>query len=124
MGQRLLVSLLLTLGLAGFILARAPAARAQLDGLTITMDADQYNVGDSGGFCYTVPGPGQVTVTNNGVNGTATLLSGQDDGTGDCDMGTIQGPAGKYCVIILFSGAAGAGTAQSCYQVNDPGTEN
>jgi hypothetical protein len=114
----------LVLGLIGFLFVATPAALAQLDGLSITMDADNYNIGDHGGFCYTVPGPGQVTITNNGAAGTLTLLSSQDDGSGDCDAGTMQGPPGKYCVIILFSGQSGAGTAQSCYQVSDPASEN
>ncbi len=83
------------------------------------MGAPQYNIGDQGRFCYTVPGTGAVTITNNGATGTATLLSGRDDGTGSCSSGSIAGQAGKYCIVILFAGQAGVGTAQDCYQVFD-----
>jgi hypothetical protein len=104
--------------------AARPAAGDQpatnLDGLTIAMDGAQYNIGDKGGFCYTVPGPGQVTITNNGSGGTIQLLSVRDSGSGACNSGAIQGPAGRYCVVILYAGAAGVGTAQNCYQVFDP----
>jgi hypothetical protein len=94
-------------------------ASVDLDGLSVTMDGDSYNIGATGGICYTVPGPGQVTLTNNNAAGTAILLSRRDDGSGSCEYGPIQGPAGRYCVVVLFSGAAGVGTAQTCYQVFD-----
>jgi hypothetical protein len=92
---------------------------SDLDGLSIHMGAPQYNIGDQARFCYTVPGTGSVTITNNGQSGTATLVTGRDDGTGGCSGGPIAGPAGKYCIVILFSGQAGVGTAQDCYQVFD-----
>jgi hypothetical protein len=98
---------------------RSVSATSDLDGLSIHMGASTYNIGDQGRFCYTVPGMGTVTITNNGVNGTVTLLTGRDDGSGGCTGGAIAGPAGKYCVVILFSGQAGVGTAQDCYQVFD-----
>jgi hypothetical protein len=84
------------------------------------MDQPQYYIGDQGRFCYTAPGPGTVTITNNGSGGTVPLLSGRDDGSGSCNSGRIAGPAGRYCVVILFAGQAGVGTAQNCYQVFDP----
>jgi len=115
---------LLALGLGALMFNAIPTAFAQLDGLSVTMDADHYNIADTGTICYTVPGPGQVTMTNNSAAGTITLLSVRDDGSGDCKVGPIQGPAGKYCVVVLFAGPAGVGTAQTCYQVIDAASEN
>jgi hypothetical protein len=124
MGCRRISATLLALVLATVTFRATPAAFAQMDGLSVTMDADQYKIGDTGKICYMVPGPGQVTITNNSAAGTITLFSGRDDGTGDCKSGPIQGPAGKYCVIVIFSGPVGAGTAQTCYQVFDTASEN
>jgi hypothetical protein len=86
------------------------------------MDQDSYGVGAIGNLCYTVPGAGQVTITNNAASGTVTLLTRRDDGSGACEHGPIDGPAGRYCVVILFAGEAGVGTAQTCYAVFDPAT--
>jgi hypothetical protein len=95
-------------------------ASGDLDGLTITMDQDTYTIAAIGNLCYTVPGPGEVTITNNNASGTVTLLTRKDDGSGDCEHGPIDGPSGRYCVVILFAGEAGVGTAQTCYTVFDP----
>jgi hypothetical protein len=98
----------------------AARASGDLDGLSITMDQSTYTIGAIGNVCYTVPGPGQVTITNNNASGTVTLLTRKDDGSGSCEHGPIDGPAGRYCVVILFAGDAGVGTAQTCYTVFDP----
>ncbi|HTE86540.1 MAG TPA: hypothetical protein VK821_17605 [Dehalococcoidia bacterium] len=120
MKPRLFQTAAIAAGLLGLILVLTPPAFADLDGLSVSMDGQQYNIGDSGTLCYAVPGPGQVTITNNGVGGTVPLLTRRDDGSGSCDTGPIKGPAGRYCVVILYAGEAGVGTAQTCYQVFDP----
>jgi hypothetical protein len=116
------------LGLLAVILSLSSAPRLQasgdLDGLSITMDAESYSLGTVGNLCYTVPGRGEVTITNNGSTGTVTLLTRVDDGSGSCERGPIEGPPGRYCVVILFAGEAGVGTAQTCYTVFDPATSS
>jgi hypothetical protein len=87
-------------------------------GGTITTDQSQYTIGSPIRICYTVPGPGPVTVTDS-QNGTShVLLSTFDDGSGWCFGGTITPPTGTECERLDYSG----GTAQTCFQVVGSGT--
>jgi len=83
-------------------------------GGSISTDQGQYSIGAPIRICYTVPGPGPVTVTDNQADGTShNLLSVVDDGTGWCFAATITPPAGTECLRLDYGG----GSAQTCFQV-------
>jgi len=97
--------------------AQADARRAS-SAVSITTDKAQYRVGDAIRVCYTVPGAGQVTITDFLANGAnQVLLDGIDDGTGDCFSGVVVPPTGTECVRLDFFGAVGSFTRQACFQV-------
>jgi hypothetical protein len=81
--------------------------------LGVGTDGGQYAVGDPITVCYTVPGPGFVTITDVQSTGSTVITSGNDDGRGDCLGGTISPPLGRECVSASFGGR----TAQACFQV-------
>lgn len=86
--------------------------------LRIWSDRGGYHPGDTVKFCYDVPGPGAVRITDISPDGAEqTVVEQDDDGSGDCFAGTIIPPAGDECLRLEFSGAAGDGTARSCWQV-------
>ncbi|SRR5579875_3246610 len=106
-------------------------------GPTITTDQPQYGIGSPIRICYTVPGPGPVTIVDQQPGGLShTLLSAYDDGTGWCFPGTITPPAGTECLYLYFGGGSyypgspgyggpppppayggGGSPAQTCFQV-------
>jgi hypothetical protein len=88
-------------------------------GVTITTDQSQYVIGSPIQICYTVPGPGPVTIIDQQPGGlTHTLLSVYDDGTGWCFGGTITPPTGAECLLMYYGGAYyGGSPAQACFQV-------
>lgn len=86
--------------------------------LSISTDRSQYAPGDNITVCYTVPSTGNVVITDLPPDGSSTvILSGFDDGTGGCISGTITPPFGRECIRIDFSGGAGRGSQQTCFQV-------
>jgi hypothetical protein len=87
---------------------------------SITTDRPSYRVGDPITYCYTVPGPSFVRIVNTLADGRQqVLLSGNDDGRGDCRLGTIGPPPGRECLRLEYSGEFGSGMREVCYQVLD-----
>ncbi len=93
---------------------------------TITTDQSQYVIGSPIRICYTVPGPGPVTIVDQQPGGLShTLLSVYDDGTGWCFGGTITPPTGTECLLMYYGGGPyssatgyfGGSPAQTCFQV-------
>jgi hypothetical protein len=87
-------------------------------GGSITTDQPQYAIGAPIRICYTVPGPGPITITDLQADGSShVLLSTVDDGTGWCFGATITPPAGSECLRLTYGG----GSAQTCFQVGGGG---
>src|SRR5215216_3091356 len=135
---RTLALALLVVGLALVSQARvAPAARAQApDGfddlddaevamivvgldtnfLRISTDSSRYAIGDAIRFCYTVPAPGPIAIYDYQPNGVVTtLISGFDDGRGDCLFGTVTPPAGRECMRIRYFLEGGSISRETCF---------
>jgi hypothetical protein len=110
---------------AGVFLASAlPAslARAQSGSVTVSTDKMQYQVGESVRICYTVAGPGPITITDILADGTRQqLFQGVDDGTGYCFNGSITPPVGTECLAFESISEAGNGSSRTCFQVNSVG---
>lgn len=84
---------------------------------TITTDQNQYHIGDTAQFCYTVPGPGPVTITDSRMaGGGGVIFSAVDDSADGCLSDTLGPPAGPACVIIS-SPTEVAARAESCFTV-------
>jgi hypothetical protein len=98
------------------------APRSQPVGGSITVDRGAggfYRLGEGIHICYAVPGPGPVTITDILADGrTQILLSGFDDGRGNCFWAVIAPPTGTECLRLDFSGAQGSGTRQVCFHVS------
>ena len=89
------------------------------DRLRISTDKSQYVLGESLRFCYTVPAPGEIAIFDLLPNGQRnTVLSGYDDGRGDCIAATVTPPTGRECLRIryFFSGG-GSWSRQTCFDV-------
>ena len=85
---------------------------------SITTDQGQYFVGETARICYTVPGAGQVTITDTLADGRShVLLSGHDDGTGGCFLATVTLPRGIECLRLDFWTTGGTGSRQTCFRV-------
>jgi hypothetical protein len=98
--------------------SQADARRAPALAISITADRAQYSVGDTVRICYTVPGAGEVAITDTMADGyRQILLAGADDGTGGCIMGVAVPPLGRECVRLDFAGAAGSGYRETCFTV-------
>lgn len=89
---------------------------------TITVDRGEgglYQPGDSITVCYTVPGPGPLTITDYLGDGTShPFYSVYDDGRGDCVSGTVTPPLGTECFQLDFPEAVGAGAPRVCFRVD------
>jgi len=111
----------LAIGCAGLLVVAAvpvSLARAQTGSVSVSTDKSQYQIGDPVNICYTVAGPGPVTITDTLADGTEQqVFQAVDDGTGYCFSGTITPPAGTECLAIQSISAAGTGSNRSCFQV-------
>jgi hypothetical protein len=98
--------------------APAPAPAATSGAASVTTDKRSYRVGESIRICYSVPGPGPITLTDITPDGRqAVLLRGNDDGRGDCFTGTVALPAGTECFRLDYQSSRGSGTTQTCIMV-------
>ena len=102
--------------MAAFIGGRVASA----GGLGIWTNSSSYAVGQPVQWCYTVPAPGFVAIDDITPDGRTTrLLSGFDDGTGDCLWSTATPPTGHECLRITFEYFDGAITATTtCFDVS------
>ena len=101
--------------LAAFIGGRVASA----DSLGIWTNSGAYAVGQPVQFCYTVPAPGFIAIDDMTPDGhTTRLLSGFDDGTGDCLWATATPPTGHECLRLTFQYFDGAIAATTtCFDV-------
>jgi hypothetical protein len=66
----------------------------------------RYDVGDNIKVCYSVSMPMYVQIIDKQDNGQHTLLSGYDDGRGDCINAYITPPRGRESITIYGQGGA------------------
>jgi hypothetical protein len=86
--------------------------------VTITTDQPQYSVGDVAKVCYTVLGPGRVTILDMRPDGTSqAIVSAVDDGTGGCFQALVTPPTGNECLQINDTSGGNDGSSQTCFQV-------
>jgi hypothetical protein len=85
----------------------------------ITTDKADYRIGEALTFCFTVPGPGPITITDRLANGQQNVLvEWYDDGRGACFMATVTPPGGRECLRLDYAGPAGSGSAETCFTVD------
>jgi hypothetical protein len=84
----------------------------------ISTDQPQYQIGNTAQICYTVAGPGPVSITDMQADGGShTLFATDDDGTGYCFAATITPPSGNECLSIAASSGGANGSSSTCFQV-------
>jgi hypothetical protein len=112
-------SLALPLGLvAGLCAIAFTTAAAQSGGVSISTDHAQYQVGDTAQVCYTVAGPGPVSIADMQADGSShNLFATDDDGTGYCFAATITPPSGNECLSISATSSGTTGSINTCFQV-------
>ena len=89
--------------------------------LNITTNKPFYFVGEWAQICYHVPGPGYIHITDHQLGSVKTLLSGFDDGNGDCFWGQVTPPYGQECLRIQYwFPYGGTTTKQVCFTVLFP----
>ncbi|MEX2236963.1 MAG: PT domain-containing protein [Dehalococcoidia bacterium] len=80
------------------------------DSVSVTVDRGEgatYQVDDSITICYTVSRPMQIDIVDISADGsTKTLLSGMDDGQGDCFSGVVAPPIGLEEIVIYGENGA------------------
>jgi hypothetical protein len=112
--------LALVLGLALCLLgwSGGSTVSAQTGLVSITTDRADYRPGDTVRICYTVAGPGPVTITDIQADGSSRMLfSAVDDGNGWCFTGSVTPPLGTECLTITATSGPLIGSAQTCFQV-------
>ncbi len=110
-----LVAIVALLALGSAHVARV---RADSGNVTITTDQPQYNVGDVAKICYTVLGPGPVTILDMRPDGTTqAIVSATDDGSGGCFQARVTAPTGNECLQINDTSNGNDGSSQTCFQV-------
>jgi hypothetical protein len=112
-----LVTVLAVLGLQTRT-ATAQVGTVQPGTAAIWTDKPQYNIGDSIQYCYRVPLPGFVTITDLPANGTSNVIFSQDVSvTQSCFNGVVTPPSGRECLRLNYPLAGGQGTTQTCFTV-------
>lgn len=87
--------------------------------VTIRTDKTTYRVGEQAVYCYTVSSPAHIVITDILADGRQqTILSGNDDGTGDCISGTVTPPYGTEMLRIdMYDGSTIVATANASFTV-------
>jgi hypothetical protein len=76
-------------------------------GLFIITNSTYYYIGAPLTMCYTVPGPGNVTIVDTLANGQSTVFyTNFDDGSGACLKGIVTGPLGLECLTLNWTPVA------------------
>jgi hypothetical protein len=85
----------------------------------VTTDKADYRIGEALTFCFTVPGPGPITITDRLANGQQNVLvEWHDDGRGACFSGTVTPPSGRECLRLDYTGPAGSSSTETCFNVS------
>lgn len=113
----LLLTALALLVMTAALAPRPQTTAAQSGGASIRTDKPQYRIGEPIQVCYTVPGPGPVTVTDIQGGVSQVIMSGNDDGTGGCTTGVTTPPPGQECFRLDYAGPRGSGSRQTCVQI-------
>jgi hypothetical protein len=94
-------------------------ASAQGSQARIWTDKNAYTVGENTRFCYSVPRPAYIEVTDILADGTASVFfSANDDGRGDCIAITITPPSGLETLrLSVYSGNRLIATAETRFRV-------
>lgn len=95
-------------------------AAAQASGFAaLTVSKPVYQLGEKMRLCYTLPGPGTITITetDQSTGSGQVLRTGDDDGTTDCLSGILQGDPGRVCEKLSYQTSRGSGTLETCYDV-------
>ena len=121
--------LLLAVVVATAVISRPADVLGQSGPASVTTEKSQYQIGGSIRICYRVPGPGLVTITDTQGGTSNVILSGNDDGRGDCISGRVEPPPGQECFRLDYAGSRGSATAQTCITVigqpsSNPGAGN
>ncbi len=85
----------------------------------IWTDKSQYQIGDTIQYCYSVPQPAHVTITDIQPGGASQIaLDADDDGTGGCLQGTITPPTGteRLHLSVTLNGTS-LGSADTSFTV-------
>jgi len=87
--------------------------------VTIRTDKTSYRPGDRVLFCYTVSRPAPIVITDILADGRQqTILSGNDDGTGDCIEATATPPYGVETLRIdMYDGSVVVATANTSFTI-------
>jgi len=124
----LMAGALFAMGLAGSPAAHAgqppapqgPQAIVVVGGSQPSISTNKYfyAAGEWAQICYHVPGPGYIQITDQQGYSVKTLLSGFDNGAGDCFWGTVTPPYGQECLrIVYWFPYGGSSSNQTCFQV-------
>jgi hypothetical protein len=110
-------------------LQRAIVAEGQT---SITTDKAAYMVGETITVTYTLPGPGQIRITDRQGSQLSTLRAGFSQQSSGTIQGTVTPPLGRECLTLEYAGGpkvltedpapgrpGGLATAQTCFQVTD-----
>jgi len=85
---------------------------------SITTDRAEYRIGEMLTFCFTVPGPGPIAITDRLANGQRNVIvEWNDDGRGACLTATVTPPTGTECLRLDYASSAGSGSTQTCFTV-------
>jgi hypothetical protein len=78
----------------------------------------EYNIGDPIQYCYRIPIPGQVTITDLPADGTSNVIFSQRVlNTQDCLDGRVTPPSGCECLQLSYPLFGGQGQTQTCFTV-------
>lgn len=121
----LFVLIVFAVALVASLTLSTPSVYAQpplQGGATLSVDKAQYVIGEQIRTCFTVPAPAHLVFMVYVDDGTSWLTSeGDDDGTGDCIIGTAGTPAGRRRLrMTVYVGGRIVATPEVSYQVTDP----
>jgi hypothetical protein len=116
------LDLALLFGLVSGALAAPPYrhGHAQAVGASITTDRPEYLPGETITICYSLPGPGPITITDYSSDGSSeVLLDAYDDGTGWCFPVAAQRPASSERLALNWTSGNESGSVETVYRVVD-----